>query len=199
MPRPRIGRPASLALSPLITLLLAAAVSGCGSSRVALPSLSRTAAPGPMRTVAFSRQGVTLSLPQNWTVLDERQPLLAIATSGPAVIALWRFPAAGVVPSGAAELEQARQALIASARRRQPQLDLIRSAIVSVDGQGAVELDTIQRLRGALRRIRSMHVYVPGHELVLEEYAPPTLFHAVDHAVFSPVKRSLRLLEAKRA
>jgi hypothetical protein len=38
-----------------------------------------------------------------------------------------------------------------------------------------------------------MHVYLPGAEVVLEEYAPPALFHRIDHAVFSPVKRSLRL------
>jgi hypothetical protein len=177
-----------------LALALALAATGCGSSRLAVPNLSRPAAPGAMRAVSFARDGVALSLPRNWPVFDQRPPLLAIASSGPAVIVLWRFTAAAVPPSGAAELEQARQALIGAARSRQPQLELIRSAVVSVDGHAAVELDTIQRLRGQVRRIRSLHVYLPGHELVLEEYAPPPLFHATDHAVFSPVKRSLRLL-----
>jgi hypothetical protein len=29
--------------------------------------------------------------------------------------------------------------------------------------------------------------------VVLDAYAPPALFHPVDHAVFSPLKRSLQL------
>jgi hypothetical protein len=34
---------------------------------------------------------------------------------------------------------------------------------------------------------------------VLDEYAPPTAFHTVDHDVFSPLKRSLRLFPAGAA
>jgi hypothetical protein len=47
--------------------------------------------------------------------------------------------------------------------------------------------------------VRSTHVYVPGAEYVLDEYAPPAMFHAVDHAVFSPIKRSLRLVPVATA
>jgi hypothetical protein len=122
-----------------------------------------------------------------------------VASSGPATIALWRYRAATPEPVGSVGLGAARAALLGAARARQPKLQLIRSAIVEVDGHGAVELDTIQTLNGQLRRVRSMHVYLPGGELVLEEYAPPSLFHSVDHTVFSPVKRSLRLLTARTA
>jgi hypothetical protein len=50
---------------------------------------------------------------------------------------------------------------------------------------------------GQLRRVRSLLVYLAGAEVVLEEYAPPAAFHSVDHLVFSPVRRSLRLLSAQ--
>jgi hypothetical protein len=178
----------------LPALLLALPAAGCGNSRTLLPALTRPAAPSVLRTVVFPRQGIQLSIPRNWPVVNERAPLLAVASSGPAVIAVWRFPGGAIAPASAAGLTQTRDALIAAARTRQPGLRLIRSAVVSVDGHGAVELDSLQRLRGQARRVRSMHVYLPGAELVLEEYAPPSLFHQVDHSVFSPVKRSLRLL-----
>jgi hypothetical protein len=42
--------------------------------------------------------------------------------------------------------------------------------------------------------VRSVHVYGPTSEVVLDAYAPPASFHPLDHAVFSPVKRSLRVL-----
>jgi hypothetical protein len=33
----------------------------------------------------------------------------------------------------------------------------------------------------------------------LDEYAPPAMFHAVDHAVFLPIRHSLRLLRTAGA
>jgi len=43
------------------------------------------------------------------------------------------------------------------------------------------------------RRVRSVHVFFGGAEYVIDEYAALRYFHTVDHSVFSPVKRSLRL------
>jgi hypothetical protein len=36
-------------------------------------------------------------------------------------------------------------------------------------------------------------LFADGAELVLDVYAPVRDFHSVDHAVFSPLKRSLQL------
>jgi hypothetical protein len=44
-----------------------------------------------------------------------------------------------------------------------------------------------------------MHVFVARAEVVLDEYAPPQDFPAVDHAVFSPLKHSLLLSGASTA
>lgn len=72
---------------------------------------------------------------------------------------------------------------------------MIRSALTRADGRPAIALDVLERISGQLRRVRSLHVYAGGAELVLEEYAPPAVFSTVDHAVFSPVTRSLKLAQ----
>ena len=60
----------------------------------------------------------------------------------------------------------------------------------------AVELDALERVGGQLRRVRSIHVFLAHAEIVLDEYAPPGQFHAVNRAVFTPVRRSLALTGA---
>jgi hypothetical protein len=42
--------------------------------------------------------------------------------------------------------------------------------------------------------VRSIHVFTPVAELVLEEYAAPNVFNRVDRQVFEPVSRSLVVL-----
>jgi hypothetical protein len=54
-----------------------------------------------------------------------------------------------------------------------------------------VEVDALERVGKQIRRVHSVHVFVPHAELVLDEYAPPQLFAAVDRSVFVPVQRSL--------
>jgi hypothetical protein len=49
----------------------------------------------------------------------------------------------------------------------------------------------VQRIGSAVRQVHSTHVYGPGEELVLEEYAPVGLFPALDRSVFSNVRNSL--------
>lgn len=181
-------------LLPALVLL-----SGCGNSRTAVPDLAKPAPPTGFEELVYPRAGVRLEAPRNWLVSAERSPLVMVTSSGPAVIDLWRYRRAAPPPVTATELTAARRALLAAARAQDRSLELVRSAVVTVSGRGAIELDTLQTMDGQRRRVRSMHLYVPGGELVLEEYAPPALFHAVDHLVFSPVRRSLRLTGAGAA
>jgi len=140
---------------------------------------------------------VSLRAPRDWTVSPSHQaPLVTVLTSGTAVVALSRFPRAEPLPVGPLAFMQARRRLIGAARARDPTLRLIRSGVATIAGTRAIELDAIERIAGALRRVRSTHAFVDGAELVLEEYAPIAAFHAVDHAVFSPLRRSLKLLPA---
>jgi hypothetical protein len=181
-------------LVPAGVLVIVLVLAGCGTSRPAVPSLLTPAAPSGFRTLGYPRAHVALRAPRNWTLLGERAPMVAVISSGPAEITLWSFSDSATPPAGGSGLAAARTALIAAARRRQPGLRVLRSSLVTVGGRGTVELDVLERLQGRLRRVRSMHIYLPGSELVLEEIAPPARFHSVDHLVFSPVKRSLRLL-----
>jgi hypothetical protein len=73
---------------------------------------------------------------------------------------------------------------------------VIRSRVTRAGRSGAVELDAIEQIAGQLRRVRSVHVFVNGAEIVLEEYAPTGLFHSVDHEVFSPLRQSLTVSPA---
>lgn len=178
-------------------LLAAAALAGCGDSRTGVPNFAHVANPAPFREISDSAGGVRLWVPSDWSVLKLRPPLLDVITSGPAVIALWRY--ARPPSSLPVALPLARQEMLRSARRRDPGLSLIRSAFIKVDGYDAVVLDTLERIGQSLRQDRSIHVYSPGAEVVLEEYAPPDLFHSVDHTVFSPVRRSLRIASGQPA
>lgn len=178
-------------------LAIMVSLSGCGNSRTKVPDLLTPEAPVGFRTLDYTRAGIELAVPRNWPVLGERSPGIAVASSGQAVIALWRFPRTAAPPVGSPALQAASNALLAAAQRRDPGMKLIRSGVLTVDGSPAVELDAFEQVGGQLRRVRSLHVYLAGAEVVLEEYAPPAAFHAVDHLVFSPVRRSLRLLTAR--
>jgi hypothetical protein len=175
------------------------ALGGCGDSRTPVPTLSQPAAPRGFHTLDFIRSGVSLIAPRNWIVLPQRAPVVTVVASGAAFVTVWRFHRATPPPAGSAQLDRARAQLIKAARARDPHLVVIRASALTVDHRSAVELDALEQINGRSRRVRSTHVYVPGAEYVLDEYAPPAMFHGVDHAVFSPIKRSLRLLRAATA
>jgi len=182
-------------VAPYLGILLLCSLlplSGCGNSRAPVPNLSQPVTPTSFRTLNFT--GVTLRAPSNWSVVNERAPLVTVVASGTAVVALWRFPRSAPVPAGRTALSQAAAQLIQAVRARDASLQVIRATTLLLDREPAIELDAFERINGQPRRVRSTHVFVPGAELVLDEYAPPGIFHAVDHTVFSPVKRSLRLL-----
>jgi hypothetical protein len=183
------------ALAVIIPALLQA---GCGNSRTPVPSLTRPAAPDGFRRVAYPQAGIQFEVPRDWAVAAERAPLIATVSSGPATVAVWRYirpkppDSAGVT----AQLGAARAALIAAAEARAPTLRVIRARTVTLADLPTVVLDATERVAGNPRRVRSIHMFAPGLEIVIEEYAPPTLFHTVDRAVFSPLKRSLALIWA---
>jgi hypothetical protein len=182
-------RTAILVLCPL------ALMAGCGNSRTPLPSVSQPLKPNGFHAIGNAQAGIAISVPNNWLVQSQAAPLLTVS-SGTAVVALWRFRRHLAPPVGAAALDAAERQLIGAARARDPSLQLIRSRTETIDAAPAIELDAFERIGGQARRVRSTHVFTAGTELVLDEYAPPSIFHAVDHVVFSPLKRSLRLSAA---
>lgn len=171
---------------------------GCGNSRTPIQPADNGPA-DTFRTMHFAGFGITLKAPADWDSTTGQGPLIATFTSGSSVVALWSFPRDVRPPNGALELRRARRKLIGKARSRDPKLSLIRSNITQIAGAPAIELDAIERINGRQRRVRSTHVFAQRAEVVLDEYAPPQVFHTVDHAVFSPLRHSLLLSGASTA
>lgn len=184
-------------------ILPAALLTGCGNSRTRVPSLEQPATPHGFRQLAYPDANLKFDVPTDWLVFTQQAPLIATVTSGTATVALWRYvrpnPAASAGTSLRTQLRDARAALIASAKARAPHLRVIRTQIVRLAGLPGVVLDATERISGNPRRVRSIHLFAPGLEVVIEEYAPPAIFHAVDHAVFSPLKQSLALIFTSKA
>jgi len=174
------------------------ALPGCGNSRTPVPDISQAAAPQGFRTLALHQAGVSLAAPRNWTATGQAAPLVVTVNSGPAVIALWRFARAGPPPAAPAARRRARRALLATIRARDRTVTVLSSAATRVAGAPAVVVAARERIGGHLRRVISTHVYIPGAELVLDEYAPPSQYRAVAARVFAPVRRSLALLPGDR-
>jgi hypothetical protein len=184
-------------VAPRLRLLVGCSVllvAGCGNSRTQVPDTAAPAAPSGFRTLRLSQYAVSLVTPRNWTVTGQTPPLVLTLNSGPAVVALWRFDRAAPPPGTTAALAGTRAVLITTVRARDRSLTLLDSKLLRVDGARAVELQARERIGGQLRRVSSTHVYVPGAEVVLDEYAPPAQFAAVDRSVFAPIRRSLALL-----
>jgi hypothetical protein len=171
-------------------------LAGCGNSRTPVPSLTRPAAPGGLHTLRFPAAGVSFSAPRNWQVIAEQAPLVTVVASGDAVIALWRYPRSGPPPDSQALLTAARSSLLAAIHSRQSAVRVLGSHTTTIDGAPTIEFDATETINGRPRRVLSTHVFAGRGEIVLEEYAPPSLFAELHHALFASVRRSLAITPA---
>ncbi|MDQ6774956.1 MAG: hypothetical protein M3071_01775, partial [Actinomycetota bacterium] len=164
--------------------------------RTPAPDLAQIQPTGGVKTVHFLNNSLHFRAPANWAMQTRPGPLVVTMGSGPALIAIWHYQRSPhqVLPIDLAQLKQARSALIAAARARDPTFRVISSASIVLGGVPGVELDAIETIRGQVRRVRSAHLYLGGAELVVDEYAPEDLFHTVDRTVFSPLLHSVRLV-----
>jgi len=170
---------------------------GCGNSRTPVPSLTQPAAVHGFRTLRFPAAGVSIGVPESWPVIAQRAPLLTVVASGNAVIALWRYPRRGPAPAPASALAAARGSLLRAIRARSGSVRVIGSRIARIGGVPAIELDALERVAGSPRHVLSTHLFRTGGEIVLEEYAPLSLFRSIRGPVFGPVRRSLTLIGAR--
>jgi len=175
---------------PLACCLLLA---GCGNTQQRPPDLAVPAPPSGATPLSFDAQGVRLAAPGGWHVQAGQPPLVATIQSGPAQIAIWRYPRTEPLPKTGSQLSQARDLLLQAARARDQTFKEARTAITRLDGHPAIEVRGTETVGGRPQAVRSTHVYAFGAEVVVDAFAPANVFGQVDRDAFRPLARSLRL------
>jgi hypothetical protein len=176
-----------------IAIAATVALAGCGNDRTAPPAIGRIPAPKAFRDATFARDGVSFRAPTNWRIIQGTAPEIATVAVGDAQIAVWRYPRTEPLPETRDQLEAARVALLAQVRNRDATFRLTSSRLVMKDGLRGVELVASVTNQGQRRRVRSLHAYGKGGEVVVDAFAPPKVFRRVDRQTFGPVTRSLKL------
>jgi hypothetical protein len=155
--------------------------------------VSVPARPAGATPVAFDAQGLRLAAPGGWHVQSGQPPLVATIQSGPAQIAIWRYPRTEPLPKTGAQLDQARDLLLQAAKARDQTFKEAKVAITKLEGHPAIQVRGTETVGGQARTVRSTHVYAFGAEVVVDAFAPAAAFERVDREAFRPLVRSLRL------
>ena len=182
--------PPTAAISLTLASLVAA---GCGNERQRAPDVTGTQKPAKATRVAYPAGGVSLAAPPNWYRVAGNRPLVAFIVSGPAIVAVWRYPRKEPLPSAKSELEQAQANLSDAVHARDRSVRIESTKVVDVNGVRGVQLMATERISGQPRRVRSTHLFDRRAEIVIDAYAPPGDFTQLDGLVFQPLLRSLRL------
>jgi hypothetical protein len=183
-----VCRPLS-ALAALIALL----VGGCGFERTKAPEVGVASPPTSFQPLTFPAEGVSLSSPANWHVARGPKPLVTAIDSGRATVAVWRYERSEPLPTTPAEVQKRVPALLAQVRKRDPTAKLDPPQVGRYAGAPGVMLTGRQTIFGHPERLRSVHVFTQGAEVVFDAYAPPEQFPRVDRQVFMPVLGSLKI------
>ena len=181
----------------IIPIVAIAVLTGCGNDRTGPPDIGRIAAPAKFRDARFGQEGVFFRAPTNWRLIEGTAPQIATVASGDAQIAVWRYPRSEPLPQTTDQLAAARDALVAQVQSRDATFRLTSSRLVVKPGLVAVELIGSGTNQGLRRRMRSLHAYGQGAEVVVDAFAPPRLFSRVDKQTFGPVARSLKLAKPR--
>ncbi len=183
-----------LSCALLTTACLASiGLAGCGNDETAAPD---TTTPGPAlgaNRVSLPQHGIAFEAPAGWSLDEGQPPLIATIATGQATIAIWRYPRSETLPKTEAELQAARDALVAAAKRRDKTFRVVKSSPAKIAGHPAVQIRARETIQGQPRVVRSSHVYAEGAEVVVDAFAGPDDFRRVDAEVFRPMLRSLRL------
>jgi hypothetical protein len=178
---------------PPIACAAAVLAAGCGNEQSTPPDVSKPVRPVGSAATSFGTQGVRFATPGGWHVRAGAAPLVATVQSGPAQIAVWRYPRTEPLPKTSAELTQARDLLLQAAKARDQTFKETRTAITKVDGHPTIEIRGTETISGQARTVRSTHVYAFGAEVVVDAFAPADVFGQVDREAFVPIVKSLRL------
>jgi hypothetical protein len=182
-------RPTALLLAACASL----AAAGCGTEPAPTPDTTTAAAPRGAEPVRYREAGVALEVPVGWQARPGRAPLVTSFTSGQGSISIFRYPRIEPLPRTRAELDAAADQLVAAAKARDASFRETRRSRTRVDGSRAIVVRGTERVAGALREVRSTHIFARGAEVVVDAFAPPAQFPRVDEQVFRPLLRSLEI------
>ena len=175
-----------------IPLTLAALFAGgCGNERQRPPDVTGTQKPAGTARIAYPAGGLSLTAPHNWYRSQGSRPLVALIASGPATVAVWRYPRTERLPRTKAELKAARDALIAAATKADSTFQVIKAAPATIAGKPAVQIRARETIAGQPRTVRSTHIYAARSEIVIDAYSDANTFHAVDAKFFRPLLKTL--------
>jgi hypothetical protein len=174
-------------------LLLAAALTGCGTSRTPPPDVATPQQPTGMTLASYPASGLALSVPVNWRAEQGAQPLVASIASGTALVAIWRYPRTEPLPRSARAYATAKTGLLKAAQARDKSLKVTRSKVIHFQGKPALEIVGTETVGGAPRMVRSTHIFRDRSEIVVEALAPVPVFASLDPTVFAPLLKSVRI------
>ncbi|HEX6713715.1 MAG TPA: hypothetical protein VF066_10030, partial [Thermoleophilaceae bacterium] len=137
------------------------------------------------------RTGLRFTAPLNWVKRIRADPGIFRIASGAADVSGWAYPRTEKLPQTGAQLQAARDALVAEAEKRNQSFVLSSSRITKVQGSPAIELRGSQQILGRKIETHSIHVYRAPGEYVFEALAPPSTFATADQKVLAPLVRSL--------
>jgi len=177
----------------LIGLTAALGLTACGRERLDVPDGVRPAEPNGTVPADFPQAGVRFQAPGGWKLRGGTAPLLATTTSGTATVAVWRYQRTAPLPREEDELDRAEERLVEAVQTRDRTFDVDGTTRVKVDGAPGIQVTGTATIEGERRRVRSTHVYAKGHELVVDAYATPADFDAIDRTAFRPLLRSLKI------
>jgi hypothetical protein len=177
----------------LLLLCVCALLVGCGDGRTHPPDLSLPATPDGFMHTNYPAAGLRFNAPRDWRVIAGTPPQVVILQSGLATIGVWRYPRDGALPDTRAALKAALHSLLALVARRDPTFRRASAAVVPVAHHGALQIRGLETIDGLHREVRSTHLFVNRSEVVIDAFAPPSMFARVDTQVFHPLLRSLRI------
>ncbi len=180
-------------ISIVLAVLAAALSAGCGRDRVEPPDPTRPADVVGQAERTYPAVGVRFEGPDDWTWETGKAPLVTSTANGTATVAVWRYERTEPLPREDADLDEAERRLIEAAKLRDPRFRLDRARRLEVDGAPAIQILGTQLVDGRERRVRSTHAYAKGAEFVVDAYAAPRDFAAVDRSVFRPLVRSFKI------
>ena len=166
---------------------------GCGNERGTPPDLDALGKAGP--TTEYVNPGVLrFRYPVTWFAAGATPPRYAQLSSGGALASVYAYPRTDL-GTDAASVAAARGRLIKSLERRDPGFLVASTKTTEVDGSPAVEIRGSGTIAGEPVKIRSVHVYRPGVEWLIDAYARPAQFAEANRVAFAPMLASIKLSE----